>query len=222
MHKPFRRARHYDIHTKRLIFEHANAIDLNDILITPEQDLHKILFSPKWMNGATASLQPLTTTTEKCTHTVHRGIGTEWIKNRQQMRKVSHLFCLFFNCSTCMRFFSSSDWRILCPMICEKVKKQFCKLLVLTILCILLCCRRIVVTLFHFPYALTIHILSLLFPLSFTHSHASMYIVIPFFDVVDFTRRFFFCSIRRKAKCMLQRDKHWKCWQQQSNRMPEN
>lgn len=109
------------------------------------------------------------------------------------MRKVSHLCCLFFFFSTIwfdlhLPFFAAKS-RILCPMICEKVKKQFCKLLVSTILYILLRCRRIVVApsfSFSLPFGLC--------HLYFVHARLFYFhLIITFFSVG-----------RRKAKCMLQ------------------
>lgn len=57
--------RRVDIHIKRLIFEHANAIDLNDILITPCRICIK--FYSRQMNeaaAATATVMAITTTTQ--------------------------------------------------------------------------------------------------------------------------------------------------------------
>lgn len=60
--RAFRIALDVDIHTKRLIFEHANAIDLNDILITSNRICIKFYFSPnervRLSSGIAASQQP--------------------------------------------------------------------------------------------------------------------------------------------------------------------
>lgn len=218
-----------DIHTKRLIFEHANAIDLNDILITSNRICIKFYFSPNERVRLNTTSRHHNPCHIQAQHTFRR----QWngAEKRQQMRKVSHLFCLFFNCSTCAcagDFFPCTHHpksRILCPMICEKVKKQFCKLLVLTILCILLRCRRIVVAVFF----------SLRFsPVPF-FSWFSLCMPVPYFDVFFLCVSFFLfyfvlytTESKKNPKCMLQRKTleilatQTYQQQQQSNWMPEN
>lgn len=103
-------------------------------------------------------------------------------------------------------------------MICEKVKKQFCKLLVSTILCILLRCRRIVVAV----CSLFLHAILASFCLQCTlYVHACsvfwrsllmcLYVCMSvLFGIVFFFFNFVHIEKKRIACC---RDKHWKCEQ---------
>lgn len=133
------------------------------------------------------------------THTTNRENKKITQKKTSNKCEKFHIYFVYFSTVrlACAFFSQAQNRRILCPMICEKVKKQFCKLLVLTILCILLHCRRIVVAdLFFFPISpILLHIVFC----------AQCSILIQTFLSFSFVCWRLFCLYRSKVKCMLQK-----------------